>query len=125
VRPPEAAPAADLQRRHDAAAAAARTVDLSDQLDDPAGTWLLVDAGEGSWHLHHDGARVGVVRRESTTRGHRGWFARLDTGGPLPAHGDLAAASGSNLWRTRDLASAAMARQVAPHKPQRKSPATE
>lgn len=90
----------------------ARVVDLSAELGAPAGTWRLVEADPGSWHLHHDDARVGIVRRESTTRGRRGWYARLDTGVPLPAHGDLAAA-GSSLWRTRDLAAAAIARHAA------------
>jgi integrase/recombinase XerD len=97
-----------------APSAGGRVVDLSDQLGEPAGTWQVAETepGSGSWAVLRDGVRVGVVRRESTSRGRRGWLARLDTGGPLPAHGDLATA-GSTLWRARDLAAAAIARQVA------------
>ena len=98
-----------------APAAAGRTVDLSAELGEPAGSWQVAETepDSGSWAVLRDGARVGLVRRESTTRGRRGWLARLDTGAPLPAHGDLATAAGSTLWRTRDLAAAAIARQVA------------
>ena len=53
--------------------------------------------------------RVGVVRWESTTRGRRGWLARLDTGVPVPAPTGLATVVGSPPWRTRDLAVAAIA----------------
>jgi hypothetical protein len=97
----------------DVVAAVGRTVDLSAKLSEPAMSWQVAETepGSGSWAVLRDGARVGVVRRESTTRGRRGWLARLDTGVPLPAHGDLAAAAGSTLWRTRDLAAAAIARR--------------
>jgi hypothetical protein len=86
-----------------------RTVDLSVQLDAPAGTWRLVEAEPGTWHLHHDDIRVGVVRRDSTTGGRRGWSARLETGIPLLARGGLATTADSGLWRSRDLAAAAIA----------------
>jgi Domain of unknown function (DUF4326) len=106
---PAAEPAAAAVTAH-----RGRTLDLSAGLGEPAGAWQVAETepGSGSWAVLRDGARVGVVRRESTTRGRRGWLARLDTGVPLPARGDLAAA-GSTLWRTRNLAAAAIARQVA------------
>jgi hypothetical protein len=69
------------------------------------------------------GARVGIVRRESTIRGRRGWLAaRLDTdtGVPLPAPATLAVAAGSPLWRAHDLAAGAIARNVTTRRPGRR-----
>ncbi|MDQ1245820.1 MAG: hypothetical protein QG597_187 [Actinomycetota bacterium] len=96
-----------------------RVVDLSAELDAPAGTWQLVETDEGTWQMRHDGARVGTVRRGVTTRGRRGWQARLATGIDLAAHGDLAAPS-STLWRTRALAAGALARHFAQAHPARR-----
>ena len=95
------------------AVVAGRAVDLSAELGEPAGSWQVAETepGSGSWAVLHDGVQVGVVRRESTTRGRRGWLARLDTGVPIPAPAALATAAGSTLWRTRDLAAAAIARE--------------
>jgi DNA invertase Pin-like site-specific DNA recombinase len=112
-RRPAAAVPTPPRAAAETAGATGRVVDLSAELGAPAGAWQLVETEPGSWQLRHDGARVGVVRREATSRGRCGWLARLDTGVPLPAHGDLAAAPGSNLWRTRDLAAAAIAHQPA------------
>jgi DNA invertase Pin-like site-specific DNA recombinase len=91
-----------------------RAVDLSAELGAPAGTWQLAETepGSGSWIVRQDGVRVGIVRRESTLRGRRAWMARLETGVPLPASGDLAVAAGSTLWRSRDLAAAGIARHL-------------
>lgn len=99
-------------------------MDLSAEPGEPTGTWQVAETepGSGSWAVLRDGTRVGVVRRESTTRGRRAWAARLDTGVPLPAHGDLATAVGSGLWRTHDLATAAIARQVAACPARRRRP---
>lgn len=56
---------------------------LSAELGAPAGTWQLAETepGSGSWIVRRGGVRVGVVRRESTSRGRRAWLARLETGG--------------------------------------------
>jgi hypothetical protein len=96
-------------------------VDVSAELGAAAGTWQVAetDPGAGSWAVLRDQVRVGLLRRESTARGRRGWLARLDTGAPLPAHGTQAAAAGSPLWRTRDLAAAAIARYLDAQKPRR------
>lgn len=78
--------------------------------------WRLVrhrgDEDAGTWRLQRDGTLVGTIRRDVTTRGRPGWTARLADGVQLPAHGKLAAAAGSGLWRTRDLAAAAIAAHV-------------
>jgi DNA invertase Pin-like site-specific DNA recombinase len=94
-------------------ATSGRVVDLSAELGAPAGTWRLTETepGAGSWIVRRDGTRVGVVRREATSRGRRAWLARLETGVPLPATDDLAA-PGSTLWRSRDLAAAGIAHHL-------------
>ncbi len=53
-----------------------RSVDLPDQLGELAGSWQVAETapGSGSWAVLRDGVRVGLLRRESTTRGRRGWL---------------------------------------------------
>jgi hypothetical protein len=87
--------------------------------DEPVGVWLRTQMADSWVHptaqiLAGQPRRRPGRRRAATGRGLHGWLARLDTGVPLPAHADLAAASGSSLWGTRDLAAAAIARHTAP-----------
>jgi hypothetical protein len=91
-------------------------VDLTDAIG-PA--WRLVRGTDSTspgqlWHLEHDQERVGTVRRESTTRGRTAWSARTATGHEVTPPNAFAVAAGSSLWRTRDLAAAALAQRSAP-----------
>ena len=80
--------------------------------------WRLVQDGdrvEQRWHLDHDQVRVGMVRRAVTTRGRTAWSARSLDGYEVPAADAFAAAAGSRLWRTRDLAAVGLAEHGRPH----------
>jgi DNA invertase Pin-like site-specific DNA recombinase len=95
-----------------------RVVDLSADLGEPAGSWQVAEIDTlGTWQVLHHGSRVGSVRREATTRGRRGWSAVLDTGLPVAAPAGLATATGSTLWRTRDLAVAGIAQATTKPRP--------
>lgn len=74
----------------------------------PGDAELVVQAADQGRVVDLD-ARIGWVRQSATTRGRRGWQARLADGTEVPAGGRLAVAAGSTLWRSRDLAAAAIA----------------
>jgi DNA invertase Pin-like site-specific DNA recombinase len=103
-------PALEVAADPEMPAATGRVVDLTSELGLP-GTWRLLEVEEGSWRLERDGAGVGSIQRH-TTRGRRGWRAQLATGIDLPAYGHLAVTTTSDLWRSRDLAAAAIAQRL-------------
>jgi DNA invertase Pin-like site-specific DNA recombinase len=100
---------------------AGRTVDLAGEIG-PG--WRLVGSdpaqgvGDPYWYLERDGARVGTISRQFTSRLRPGWRATLMDGYTVPAPaGRLAVASGSTLWRTRNLAAAGIAEDLQTREP--------